>query len=197
LLRCDFIRGNRAVPRATYIVENTPSKLPETGLGIDWNAIVRDYGPGVYGCAWRILGQSTDAEDVTQEVFMEAYKLHHSQSVRSWAALLRRLAVCRALDRVRRRRPTLSINGLPLAASNSSPESDAMAAELAERLPEAISRLPEREGEVFCLRYFEDLSNQQIADALDMQAGAVAVALHKARAKLEALLHLPLQGEKT
>jgi RNA polymerase sigma-70 factor, ECF subfamily len=166
-------------------------------LGIDWNAIVRDYGPGVYGCAWRILGQSTDAEDVTQEVFMEAYKLHHSQSVRSWAALLRRLAVCRALDRVRRRRPTLSINGLPLAASNSSPESDAMAAELAERLPEAISRLPEREGEVFCLRYFEDLSNQQIADALDMQAGAVAVALHKARAKLEALLHLPLQGEKT
>jgi RNA polymerase sigma-70 factor (ECF subfamily) len=174
----------------------TPSKLPETGLGIDWNAIVRDYGPGVYGCAWRILGQSTDAEDVTQEVFMEAYQLQHRESVRSWAVLLRRLSVCRALDRIRRRRPTVSIDGLLVAAPNASPELEAMASELAGRLPEAISRLPEREGEIFCLRYCEDLSNQQIAEALDMNLGAVAVALHKARAKLEALLHPPLKGEK-
>jgi RNA polymerase sigma-70 factor (ECF subfamily) len=83
-----------------------------------------------------------------------------------------------------------------LAAPNASPESDAVAAELAERLPEAISRLPDREGEVFCLRYFEDFSNQQIAEALDMQPGAVAVALHKARAKLESLLCSPVKGEK-
>ena len=120
---------------------------------------------------------------------MEVYRLQRRQPVRNWQALLRRLAVCRALDRVRRRRPTVSINDLSLRASRASPESDAMAAELAERLPAAISGLPEREGEVFCLRYFEDLSNQQIAAALDMQPGAVGVALHKARAKLEVLLH--------
>jgi len=179
------------------MVGNALSELQETGLELDWNAIVRDHGPAVFGSAWRILGQSADAEDVTQEVFMQAFQLHRSQSVRGWAALLRRLAVCRALDRVRRRRPTLSINGLSLATSNPSPELDAVAAEMAERLPEAISRLPEREGEVFCLRYFEDLSNEQIAAALDMHAGAVAVALHKARAKLGALLHPPLKGEKT
>ena len=179
------------------MVSKALSKLQETGLEIDWNAIVRDHGPAVFGSAWRILGQPEDAEDVTQEVFMEAYRLHRTQPVRCWAALLRRLAVCRALDRVRRRIPTLSINGLSLAASNASPELDAMAAELAERLPEAISRLPKREGEVFCLRYFEDLSNQQIAEALDMHSGAVAAALHRARAKLEVLLHQPLKGEKT
>jgi RNA polymerase sigma-70 factor, ECF subfamily len=172
-------------------------KLQETGLELDWNAIVRDHGPAVFGAAWRIVGQAADAEDVTQEVFMQAYRLHRGQTVRSWPALLRRLAVCRALDRVRRRRPTVSISGLPLAASGASPELDAMAAELAERLPEAISRLPQREGEVFCLRYFEDLSNEQIAEALDMQAGAVAVALHKARAKLGALLQPPVKGETT
>jgi RNA polymerase sigma-70 factor, ECF subfamily len=164
------------------------SKLQETRLETDWNAIVRDHGPAVFGSAWRILGQAADSEDVTQEVFMEAYRLHRGQSVRNWTALLRRLAVCRALDRVRRRRPTLSINGLSLAATNASPDLDAMGAELAERLPEAISRLPEREGEVFCLRYFEDLSNQQIAETLEMSPGAVAAALHKARVKLEALL---------
>jgi RNA polymerase sigma-70 factor, ECF subfamily len=127
---------------------------------------------------------------------MDAYRLHRSQSVHSWPALLRRLAVCRALDRVRRNRPTLTINGLSLATSHAGPESAVIAAELAERLPEAIARLPEREGEVFCLRYFEDLSNQQIAKALDMQPGAVAAALHKARAKLEALLQPPVAEKK-
>ena len=161
----------------------------------DWNAIVRDHGTAVFGSAWRILGQAADCEDVTQEVFMEAYRLHRRQSVRSWAALLRRLAVCRALDRVRSRRPTASINGLSLAATTASPELDAMGAELAERLPEGISRLPEREGEVFCLRYFEDLSNQQIAETLEMSPGAVAAALHKARVKLAALLD-PAFNEK-
>ena len=127
---------------------------------------------------------------------MEAFRQRSSQSVRSWAALLRRMAVCRALDRVRRRRPTLSIHGLSMAAADASPELVAIAVELDEKLRAAISRLPDREGEVFCLRYFEDLSHQQIAEALDIQLGAVAAALHKARAKLQALLHTPLQGDK-
>ena len=177
VLRCIVIRSNRTFPAATYILAKALSKLQQTGLEMDWNAIVRDHGPAVFGSAWRILGQPADAEDVTQEVFMQAYRLHRSQSVRNWGALLRRLAVCRALDRVRRRRPTVSIDGLALAASNASPELNAMAAELAENLAEAISRLPEREGEVFCLRYFEDLSNQQIAEALDMHSGAVVLAV--------------------
>ena len=162
----------------------------------DWDAIVRDHGPTVYRCAWRFLGQAADAEDVTQEAFMDAYRLHRRRSVNNWPALLRRLVVCRALDRIRRRRPTLTINGLSLAASVAEPESDLIAAELAERLPEAIASLPDREGEVFYLRYFEDLSNQQIAEALDMQSGAVAAALHKARAKLETLLQPPLEEKK-
>ncbi len=197
LVRCAVFRGNSPLPTATYIVGKALHTLGEIRLKTNWNAIVRDYGPAVFGAAWRILGQHADAEDVTQEVFLEAYQLQRGQPVRNWGALLRRLAVCRALDRVRRRRPTLSVDGLSLAASNASPELDAIAAELAERLPEAISQLPEREGEVFCLRYLEDFSNKQIADALDMNAVAVAVALHKARAKLEALLHSPLRGEIT
>ncbi len=49
-------------------------------------------------------------------------------------------------------------------------------------------RVAQREAEVFCLRYFDDLPNQKIAEVLNMQPGAVGVALHKARAKLELLL---------
>ena len=122
----------------------------------------------------RILGQSADAEDVTQEVFLEAYQFQRSQAIRSWPAMLRRMAVCRALDRLRRRRPDVSINDRSLMSSCGEPESDAIAAELSARLSEAIGQLPEREAEVFCLRYFEDLSNGEIADSLGIQAGAVA-----------------------
>ena len=52
-----------------------------------------------------------------------------------------------------------------------------------------------REGSVFCLRYFEDLSYQEIADALEVSTGAVAMALHKARAKLGSLLSGVVKGE--
>jgi DNA-directed RNA polymerase specialized sigma24 family protein len=48
---------------------------------------------------------------------------------------------------------------------------------------------------VFCLRYFEDLTHQQIAETLDISAGAAAVALHKARAKLAGLLAAAWKGE--
>lgn len=164
-------------------------------MGIDWNAMVREYGRAVFGAAWRVLGQAADAEDVTQEVFLQAYELHRTQKVKNWLALLRRLAVCRALDRVRRRRPSVSIEALELVAGDPNPVSAAMAQELSDRLAHAIGQLPGREGEVFCLRFLEDQSHQQIADALEITVGAVAVALHRARAKLESILQPLVQGE--
>ena len=153
----------------------------------DWNSIVGAHGPMVFGTAWRILGHAADTEDVVQEVFLEAYRLR-AESVRHWGGLLRRLAACRALDRLRQRKPSHSLNGLHLASRDGDPEKAAIGNELARRLREAIGQLPEREAQVFCLRYFEDLSNQEIAGTLQISSGAVGVALHKARAKLEALL---------
>jgi RNA polymerase sigma-70 factor (ECF subfamily) len=66
----------------------------------------------------------------------------------------------------------------------------AIEGELADRLREAIAELPEREAEVFSLRYFDDLSYQEIADSLDITTGAAAQALHKARGRLEIALGL-------
>jgi len=82
----------------------------------------------------------------------------------------------------------VSLNGVHLACSRDGPEETVLERELAERLRQAVARLPGREAEVFCLRYFEDLSYQQIAEALDINPGAVATALHKARVKLETML---------
>ncbi len=154
----------------------------------DWNQIVREHGPMVFGTAWRVLGHVADTEDVVQEVFLEAHCLCEKTAVRNWPGLLRRLAMYRALDRLRQRRRTAPLDGLAIYGSEASPEEEAIGKELADRLREALTGLPERESTVFCLRYFEALPYQQIAEILETTPGAVAVALHKARAKLQTLL---------
>jgi RNA polymerase sigma-70 factor (ECF subfamily) len=154
----------------------------------DWDRIVREYGPLVFATAWRILGHAADTEDVVQEVFLQVHQLQRTSPVRHWAGLLRRLAACRALDRLRQRKSTVSLNGLSLVGPGEGPEAAAVERELADRLRAAIAQLPEREAAVFCLRYFDDLSYQDIADALHIRTGAVASALHKARLKLETFL---------
>jgi RNA polymerase sigma-70 factor (ECF subfamily) len=155
----------------------------------EWDRILRDHGPTVFGTVWRILGHAADTQDVVQDVFLEAYRLRCAGPVNHWSALLRRLAACRALDRLRqRRRKPHSLNGLVLVSREDGPVEVAVANELAERVRQAIVQLPEREAEVFCLRYLEEMSYEQIAATLNVSGGAVAVALHKARAKLERLL---------
>src|SRR5215475_6012603 len=123
----------------------------------DWNRLVREQAPAVFGTAWRILGNVADAEDVVQEVFLQAHQMHRTRPVRSWPGLLRRLATCRALDRLRQRRATVSLEGLSLVMGcGSSPDEIVIERELAVRLRQAIARLPRREASVFCLRYFDD-----------------------------------------
>jgi len=159
----------------------------------DWDRIVREHGPGALATAKRILGQAADAEDVVQEVLLEAHRLDQTRPVRFWSGFLRRLTTCRALDRLRRRKvhQALSISVRDVAPG---PEESAMARELADRLRQALTQLPARESEVFCLRYFEDQSYQQIAEILEIPPGAVAQALHKARARLESMLHEAVKG---
>jgi RNA polymerase sigma-70 factor (ECF subfamily) len=160
----------------------------------DWDRLVHEHGAVVFGTAWRILGHAADTEEVVQEVFLEAYRARQTRAVRHWGGFLRRLAACRALDRLRRRKPFLALND-NLAQPGFGPEEAAIGKELAERLRQGIAQLPPREAAVFCLRYFEDLSYQQIAESLHITAGAAAVALHKARAKLESLLAEVTKGE--
>lgn len=156
----------------------------------DWDRIVREYGSIVFGTVWRILGHAADTQDVVQDVFLEAYRLRSAGPVQHWGGLLRRLAACRALDRLRQRRRKMmhSLNGLDLVSREDGPIEAAVVNELAERVRQAIVQLPHREAEVFCLRYLEEMSYEQIAATLHISRGAVAAALHKARAKLERLL---------
>jgi RNA polymerase sigma-70 factor (ECF subfamily) len=162
---------------------------------IDWDRLVREHGRMVAGTAWRILGHAADTEDVVQEVFLDAHRLRQGQPVRNWAALLRRLATCRALYRLRQRKPAVPLDGLHLAGNVPAPDESAQERELADRLRSAVAQLPPREGEVFCLCFFEGLPQEKIAEILDISIGAVKVALHKARNKLENTLAVAAKGE--
>jgi RNA polymerase sigma-70 factor (ECF subfamily) len=159
----------------------------------DWATIVRTHGPRAFETAWRILGHATDTEDAVQEAFLDALHIHRRGRVENWGALLRRLATCRALDLLRKRRRALPL-GPELAAPHAiQPDAAAVATELAAALRRALTELPGREAEVFSLRYFGNLTNPEIAETLAIKVGAVAVALHKARARLQALLQ-PSEG---
>ena len=164
-------------------------------MSTDWESIVAEHGRMVIQAAMRILGNAADAEEVAQDVFMEAVSLPRSDDVRNWGGYLRKVAVFRALDRRRQRRGvvTLPVDSLPSAGL--SPPDEAVHRELAEQLRSLLACLPEREGAVFALRYFEHLSNAQIAEVLQISTGAVGAALHKVRTKLESAVFEASQGE--
>lgn len=154
----------------------------------DWDAIVREHGPAVLRIASRILGVGPDAEDVTQDVFCEAWRMQLATSVENWAGLLRRLAVLRSLDKLRRRRPSVPLAESCLGREREGPPQVAMARELASRLRRCIRELPEQQAAVFALFYFEHLSREKIADALGTSVGAVSTALSKGRRNLRSSL---------
>ena len=155
-----------------------------------WSSIVRTHGPMAFDTAWRLLGHAADAEDVVQESLLEAFQLHGRQTVNNWGGLLRQLATRRAIDRLRKRRPTETLSQELTIPQSDQPEPAVIERELASRLRLAIAELPDREASVFSLRYFGELNNSAIAQVLGISTDAVGVALHKARAKLKRLLHV-------
>ncbi|NLF33093.1 MAG: sigma-70 family RNA polymerase sigma factor [Planctomycetes bacterium] len=159
----------------------------------DWPSIVEMHAGGVWRTAYRLVGNDADAADCVQEAFVAALAVSRRQSVENWPALLGRLVTCRALDllrrrvRHRRRHEELACwDGV--ACPSAGPERHAEAAELSARLRDALGKLPSRQAEIFCLRFLNELSYEDIARQLGMKPSAVGVALHRARRRLRGLL---------
>ena len=159
----------------------------------NWAEIVRRHRGVVWQTAFRLLGNRADAADCFQETFLAALELSRRQRVRNWPALLRRLCTCRALDELRRRlrvagRCDAGGDWSAAASPNPGPVQQAQAAELSGQLREALADLPERQAEVFCLRFVSDLSYREIARQLGLRTSAVGVLLHRARSRLREVL---------
>lgn len=157
----------------------------------DWDRIVERHARRVFGVALRILGSVHDAEDVAQEVFAEAYRVHKSGPVQSWTGLFVRLATLRAIDRCRRNRITVELRETDRITLRE-PSEELIAGELADWLREAIRRLPDQQAAVFAMSHFEEMGREAIAESLDISPTAVSTALYKARRQLSGELNCRL-----
>ncbi len=164
---------------------------------MDWDQIVREHARDMLRLAMRIVGSSADAEELVQEAFLNAYEYQQREEVRNWGGLLHRFVFNGALDHLRTRKTTVSLSEAGPASSADDPSRLAEARELADRLRCEITKLPRQQSEVFCLCHLAGRSNHQIADALGIQEGAVATALHKARERLTASMARLLRRAET
>lgn len=155
----------------------------------NWQEILSQEGAVVWQTAYRILGHRADTEECYQETFLAALEVSRREVVRSWRALLQRLATARAVERLRRRRAREEVRDWDSVQSPvPSPSQTAEERELAQRLREALAQISPKQAEVFCLHCLEGWSYQEIAQQLGLSVDAVGVALHRARKRLQRLL---------
>ena len=141
----------------------------------------------VFRTAYRITGNAADAEDVMQTVFLRLLRRDQAAgALERQESYFRRAAINVALDVVRAGKDSRSV---PLeevpSVDLSRIRPDADSRELRDCLRRALARLNRREAEIFALRFFEGMSNQEIAKVLGISQIHVAVILHRTRTRLQ------------
>jgi len=148
----------------------------------DLESAYQDHHSMVYRTAYRVTGNSSDAEDVLQTVFLRLMKRDDaSPALEQPEGYLRRAAVNASIDLLRERQRTGQATVETLTASPVCTE----LRELRDALRKAISKLEPRQAEMVALRFFEGYSNKEIAQMFGISQILVAVTLHRAKSKLQ------------
>jgi RNA polymerase sigma-70 factor (ECF subfamily) len=160
----------------------TKHEVPVSIIPNTVDRMYREHHAMVFRTAYRITGNAEDAEDVLQTVFVRiAGREESAAAIELPENYLRRSAVHAALDLVRTRRSSADVDMERLPASGSRPDDG----DLRDTLRRAVAGLPPRASEIFTLRFFEGLSNPEIARALGVSSITVAVSLHRSRRILQ------------
>ena len=153
------------------------------------------HATAVYSLALRIVSTPADAEDVTQEVFAQAWKTRarYDESRGEVVAWLLMMARSRALDCLRRgqRRRTTDVDDAGLAAiphPGPSVEYTAATEEQAARARIALDTLPSEQRKVLELAYFEGLTHVEIAARTSAPLGTVKTRIRSALSSLRSAL---------
>jgi RNA polymerase sigma-70 factor, ECF subfamily len=151
-------------------------------------ALYERYGALVFRTAYLLLGDAGRAEDVTQDVFMRLYRrLGDYQPERAaFTTWLHRITVNACLNA---RRPRLlawlSLDRRQgLAVPTPPPIELALHSEQQRRVWQAVQRLPIKLRAAVVLRYYHDMSYEEVAQALGCPVGTVRSRLHAAHARL-------------
>jgi RNA polymerase sigma-70 factor (ECF subfamily) len=141
----------------------------------------------VFRAAYRVTGNSSDAEDVLQTVFLRLVRLEKFPEITNLPGYLHRSAVNASLDLLRGRKDsqTLSLDEGSNQAEAASTDHGPHSAELRDWLRHALARINPRWAEMFVLRFIEDYSNREIAGIMKTSPAVVAVVLHRTRALLK------------
>jgi RNA polymerase sigma factor (sigma-70 family) len=155
---------------------------------------VREHEDEVYGVALRITGDREAALDVASSTFLKAYRaFDRYDQVRPLRHWLLRIATNEAITYVRKRRRELRrrvdvAEASTIADTTATPDAESLAREDRARIRAAVSVLPELYRVVIVLRYFNELSVEEIAQVTGRPASTVGVQLLRGRALLRTAL---------
>ncbi len=184
----DVVRTAEPLPD-TEVVRRV--RAGETGL---FEILMRRHNRRVYRVARAIVKDESEAEDVMQEAYVNAYThLHQFAERAQFSTWLTRIAVHEALARVRKRDRLTEFDEDEEAGEQTmpafnvigrTPEQQASNAELRVLLEDAVQSLPEGYRIVFVLREIEGLNTAETAESLGVTEETVKTRLHRARALL-------------
>jgi RNA polymerase sigma factor (sigma-70 family) len=156
--------------------------------------LVRELSGGLFSGALRMLGDRQDAEDVTQEALVRAYRALESYStdrieqlqLRGWLWAIT-ANLCRNRLRQRARRPTTPIDPSIAVEPSPGPADEAVRSEAVDELVGHLLSLPWPMRSAVVLRHVVGLGADEIAVALNRPAGTVRSDIHRGLARLRTL----------
>ncbi|HEY2460007.1 MAG TPA: sigma-70 family RNA polymerase sigma factor [Candidatus Acidoferrum sp.] len=175
---------------AVSLVSHPAVARARAGDADAWGQLYGEYAPAIFRFCRRALPTREDAEDATMEIFMKLKdKLIQYDESRSFSAWLYKVAANHCWDVLRRRKirqdkETGDLENVPLAH----PDPDQLQKLIEERSSEevrsALGKLGGRARMALVMRYYSDMSYDEIADALGVRRAFVGVVLLRARHEL-------------
>jgi RNA polymerase sigma factor (sigma-70 family) len=164
---------------------------PET-RGYGFNLLVRAYQQRVYWLVRKMVIDHDDADDITQEVFIKVHKaidqFREDSQLYTWIYRIATNECLSFLNRKKRRffLPIEDVAGQLTAKIDSTPglEGD----EIQKKLQKALLKLPDKQRLVFNMRYYDDLSYEDMAEITKTSVGALKASYHHAVKKIEEFL---------
>jgi len=158
--------------------------------------LVRAYQSPIYNLCYRMLGEAGEAEDAAQETFLRAYsQLYRYDPNRPFKSWLFSIASHHCIDRLRKRRVTwVDIDDEPLLAHPAlreptpGPEEMTIRREQDRTVQALLAGLSPKDRCAIVMRYWLDLSYEEIASATGTTASSVKSRLHRARTALGEML---------
>jgi len=160
-----------------------------------FNQLVERYQQQVYNIALRMLGSPQDAEDTTQDIFVQAWKAIGSFRGQNFRAWLFRIAsnACTDVIRSKKSRKADSLDAIfpeynPLPSAIESPEEQVMREEVSQLIARQLLYLSEDQRLVITLADLQGLSYEEISQITGSSLGTVKSRLNRGRSNLRDLL---------